>query len=322
MHLDLEDFPDDESLSRGMATVLGITKRQAGGPTILARTPNLYASTSTSEIVTCRTGDGTIMRFLCKYGARHGGGECRRQSDPVAYEGVVYRMVLHPLGLTVPRCYGTYREANVGRTWLVLEYLENTIRVSHDPSGEVMISAADWLGRFHAAAEAQTATEMTPLRRHDAAYYRERARRALEFSADRTSGWLQTVYERAERFVAPLLACASTVIHGEFYPQNVLVNTGRIAPVDWETAAVGAGEIDLASLVDGWPLEIARKCEEQYRHARWSSQPPHDFDLALAAARVYWPLRWLGYRRGWLPKRTRDHYLRDLRAAGERLELV
>jgi aminoglycoside phosphotransferase (APT) family kinase protein len=321
MDFDLEDTPDDESLKRGVATVLGMDEEQAGGLRILSRAQNLYASTSASEVVACRAADGRVMRLLCKYGGRHPTEDHHGHGDRAAYEAVVYRAVLQPLGLTVPRCYGSYREASTGRSWLVLEYLENPLRVSRDPSGEALISAAEWLGRFHAAAEARITAEM-PLRRHDAAYYRERARRALEFSAEPTSGWLQRVYERAESFAEPLLRRATTVIHGEFYPQNVLVHDGRVAPVDWETAAVAAGEIDLASLVEGWPARIARRSEQRYLRARWSSQSQRDFEHALAAARVYWPLHWLGDCRGWLPKATRDHYLSDLRAAAERLNLI
>ena len=91
-----------------------------------------------------------------------------------------------------------------------------------------------------------------------------------------------------------LLGSPTTVIHGEFYPSNVLRVGDAIRPVDWESAAVGAGEIDLASLVEGWPEKLARECVENYRGIRWPQGAPASFERVLDAARVYLALRWLG----------------------------
>ena len=40
--------------------------------------------------------------------------------------------------------------------------------------------------------------------------------------------------------------------HGEFTPHNVLWQGGRAVPIDWESAAFGAGEVDLAVLLDAF----------------------------------------------------------------------
>ena len=60
------------------------------------------------------------------------------------------------------------------------------------------------------------------------------------------------VCQRADEFIAQLLAAPRTMIHGEFYPGNILYEKGRICPVDWESAAIAAGELDLAALTEGW----------------------------------------------------------------------
>ena len=117
-----------------------------------------------------------------------------------------------------------------------------------------------------------------------------------------------------------LLAPPQTVIHGEYYPQNVLAQEGVIYPVDWESAAVAAGEIDLASLTEGWPAEFARRCEEEYALARWPEGAPPEFERTLAVARLYFPLRWLGHAGTLTPERSR--FLDRLRLAGERLGLI
>jgi thiamine kinase-like enzyme len=119
-----------------------------------------------------------------------------------------------------------------------------------------------------------------------------------------------------------LLDASLTVIHGEFYPENVLFHEGRVVPVDWETAALAAGEIDLASLVEGWPAVVASGCEQRYSRSRWPSGPPYDLERTLAAARAYWSLRWLGQGREWLDQEQRRRYLETLRNVAERLPIM
>jgi len=75
-----------------------------------------------------------------------------------------------------------------------------------------------------------------------------------------------------------------------------------------------------------------RRCEREYRKARWPNRIPEDFEEILAAARLYVNFRWLGDARlmtpsigpsGRLqvPKLTKK-FLKDLNAAGKILEYV
>ena len=69
-----------------------------------------------------------------------------------------------------------------------------------------------------------------------------------------------------------------------------------------ESAAVGPGEIDLATAGDGrWNPDVVDKCDAEYARARWPDGPPHDFSHRLAVARLYTQLRWLGDRSEWTP---------------------
>jgi len=134
--------------------------------------------------------------------------------------------------------------------------------------------------------------------------------------------WVPAVCERFSDLVPDLLAASQTVIHGEYYPKNILVRGQRICPVDWQSAAIAAGEVDLASLTEGhWPEDLVPRCESAYAGARWPGGPPASFERSLAAARLYWPLRWLGER----PERTagkRRGYFDVLLAAAQRLGLA
>ena len=99
---------------------------------------------------------------------------------------------------------------------------------------------------------------------------------------------------------------------------------GVIYPVDWESAAIAAGEIDLASLTDRWPSSIIEQCELEYQHARWPQGAPVEFERRLTTARLYLHFRWLGELRDahtahvWRFERRFE----DIRSLGEKLHLL
>jgi hypothetical protein len=316
--------PDLASLTRGLATLLCPGQSGSEEFTVLDRVPNLYASSAASEVVTCHTDGGRTIRVVCKYGHRGHVAEGHGHRHGLAYEAYLYRRILPALGAAVPHCYGTYEEPNERRTWLVLEHLDRALRVNLSPDPQAIVSAAGWVGRFHAAGERGTAREPAHLREYDADYYRGWAYRTLEFArrTGHATPWLRELCEHADGFIGPLLEAPVSVIHGELYPENLLCHEGRIIPIDWETAAVAAGEIDLASLIEAWPTDVARACEQEYQRSRWPLVIPQDFRRTLDAARVYWSLRWLGDRPEWLLDQHGRRYFRPLRAAGERLGLL
>jgi aminoglycoside/choline kinase family phosphotransferase len=237
--------------------------------------------------------DGTILRLFCKYS-----GELNYESHGhrggVAYEGEVYRRVLRHAGNSVPRFYGTYADVARGQTWLILEHVDNFLRAHEEP--DALITCAQWIGQFHAACEdLVTEPRASFLLSYDKKYFLGWAHRASHFAGPLhlRFPWLDSLCKSFEEFTEFLLSCRHTVIHGEFYPKNILVRDGGVYPVDWESAAVGAGEIDLAALTDGWAEKVTEKCELAYCQARWPGDAPQDFAQRLGAARVYLSFRWL-----------------------------
>jgi aminoglycoside phosphotransferase (APT) family kinase protein len=108
------------------------------------------------------------------------------------------------------------------------------------------------------------------------------------------------------------------LVHGELYPGNLLVGEFDVRPVDWQSVAIGRGEIDLASLLEGWSRVVPTDdLVASYRRRRWPGGAPEDFLDALAAARLYWPMRWLGDRPRWTLHPTRRGHVRTLRAAAQ-----
>ena len=63
--------------------------------------------------------------------------------------------------------------------------------------------------------------------------------------------------------------------------------------MDWETAAIGPGEIDLAVFTFDWDMEELHELEAAYVDARWGGEPPADFDERMLAARLYVSFHWI-----------------------------
>ena len=295
-------FPSLEVLSAGLRMVFGGQSSLAGQPTIMNRQQNVYASTFGSEVVTCCFVDGSELHLFCKYGFEYlDTGSCRRG---VPYEVEVYRQALGPLTLDAPRFYGAFDCETNGWACLVLEFLDDYVRVGKAIERDAMSLAARWIGRFHAVNERHVAQVPSSfLNSYDAEYYAAWMGR-VSTVPDRFRQlfpWLVSLCEHLDRLVELLLEAPRTVIHGELYPSNALIRDGRVYVVDWESAGTGAGELDLAALTQGpWSEEVLRECEQEYRLIRWPDGPPHDFDLTFTAARLYFGFRllfhWLRFR--------------------------
>ncbi|MEN8130978.1 MAG: hypothetical protein ABFS45_12450, partial [Pseudomonadota bacterium] len=213
-------YPQTRLLNKGLAAVFEQCGELHDRIEIIDRRANIEASTFPSEIVTCRLEGQRVVRLLCKYSIDldrevygHRGG--------VEYEARVYRSVLQQIELSVPRFYGIYEEPESDRSWLILGYLINTIRVSRTPDPDDLLKAAHWLGCFHAYNEARLKQGgLTFLRRYDAGYYLGWTHRALLFAKQRSRSlsWLHSLCARFETQVGELLSEPLTVIHGEFYP--------------------------------------------------------------------------------------------------------
>jgi hypothetical protein len=264
-------------------------------PGIVNRRPSEWISTHPSEVLICRRRDGTRVEVLMKYSTTWGPDPYGHHGR-LARESRVYATVLDRDPATTARLYGTGEDARNRSSWLAVEHLAGAERIHLFP--DAMPSAARWIGEFHARQEA-TLSPGPPgegLPAYDAAYYRDCARRtALLAGRDHQEfPWLRRVCERIDEVAALLLEASATVVHGEYYPKNILVRDGVVHPVDWETATLGAGEIDLACLTERWPEGVRRACERAYVAARWNGRPPDGFSRRLDAACSYLMLRWLG----------------------------
>lgn len=297
-----------------------------GRVTILHRSPSDYQSTFPCEIIVCRLADGEERSVFCKHGTSYETLTYGHKNG-VAYEAAVYREVLQYLPLTMPRFYGDFTDPARGETWLVIEYLSNCARLSLASDSETaMAQSAKWIAEFHARNGTQFRQDSVPfLQAYDREYFLGWARRTAQFGAplEKRYPWLSQLCVGFEEVADLLLRAPRTMIHGEYYPGNILIRGGSAYPVDWESAAVGAGEIDLASLIEGWSPEFVRRCVAEYQKARWpDGGVPTDFDRLLDSASLYLILRWTGERQEWTTGGGSTWLFEQLRSLGERLGIV
>jgi hypothetical protein len=317
-------LPDPDALSAGLNAIFGGNGSGYCPVTILDRTPVAYASTYPSEIVTCRVGDRGELTLYCKYMAGlsfdsygHRGG--------VPYETKVYRHILQPLGFSVPKFYGSYDDKTTGDTWLILGCVDPSLRLAKGPQPETILRAAEWVGRFHAVNEPRISmTALSFLNKYDSDYYFGWVRRTSLFagSLHQHFPWLTTLSKRFEECIDILLSASPTVIHGEYYPHNVLVRDGVVYPLDWESAAIAAGEIDLATLTEDWGPDIVQQCALEYRRTRWPEGSPAEFARRLAAAQLYLCFRWLGDQPNWTLAEGNRSYFEQMHSVGEELGFI
>jgi len=304
--------PDLTRLGRAMGELLP-------GAVILSRQANLFSSSFLSEVVTCRLAGGEEVRLFCKYGSGPDEATGYGHRGGVSYEAQVYRDLLLPLGMRTVPFYGTHFDQCKGTTWLVLGFQQGK-RIN-----KRLCLAARWIGEFQRAASARFRD--TPpgwLKRYDPVYYTQWARRTREFAEWLGLGltWMPQMSDGFESVAVDLLGLRPTAIHGELYPHNVILHADAAVPIDWESAAFGAGEIDLASLTEGWSAAELDQCLREYAAARWPEGLPEEFDPAFDAARLYLDFRWLGEEPAQLTDPESRWYLDDMIVRGQRLGLI
>jgi aminoglycoside phosphotransferase (APT) family kinase protein len=298
-----------------------LTRALGTGFRILHRSPSGSMSTHPAEIVRCRRNDGREVALLWKRGEGHEHSSGGHRRD-IAYEAAVYRRVLQPLAVA-PALYAA--EEGDG-AWLAIEYIEGgtTIDAAPEPV-EALKTATRWAAWFHEAnADRIAEPALAFVTRYDAAYYRGWAVRVSELAGfwHGRLPWLRELLTRFEVAAGEMVSGPLTVVHGELTPHNILVQNGCAFPVDWESAAIALGEIDVVSLTDKWPPDIVRSCESEYVQTRWPDGAPADFRRRLDLARLYWDLRWLGDRPEWTQSEKVGPRFEHLRDTAERLGLL
>jgi hypothetical protein len=308
----------------------------------ISRRPSAYRTSFALEELDVVLDDGVRLQLIFKDTSQQALSERARRAKPVFLadprrEIETYRRILKLSELGTAICYGAVVDPAADRYWL---FLERVPGIELYQAGDHLIweRAVQWLAGFHVRfAEAQArsvAQSQASLLVFDRAYYHLWLQRALEFAQGWPIGDQRRIAWLADRYdvvIDRLVALPTTVIHGEFYASNVLVQEAeggmRVCPVDWEMAAVGPGLIDLAALVaGGWSADERRQFGAVYHTVLTLPErggPILDELLTdLAFCRLHLAVQWLGWAGDWSPPREHAHdWLADAVSIAEELRL-
>lgn len=241
------------------------------GITEIGRAPFELATSYDIHMLTVSLADGGERKVILK----DFGASARPKNDWAerrVRERRVYETLLAGAGPGAARYYGSVWDENRGRYWLLLEYVDG------DPTAYCDLSqwgpAAAALGRLHAhfAPQADRLLEYDFLLRHDEAFYKATAGQALrdvEQLAPHLLGRLDRLLRRYDQLVPQMLDQPKTLIQGGCRAFNVLINVrpdpARVVILDWEEAAVGAGLMDVAYLLNGVKPPLLDQYLDAYR---------------------------------------------------------
>jgi thiamine kinase-like enzyme len=283
----------------------------------LERRPSPFRSSFVLEELDVRLEDGTRLQLVLKRLEWAALLEAARDAKPVFLqepmrEIQVYRNILAGFRLGTAICYGAVIDPKIDRYWLFLEKVPGT-ELYQLGDFSAWQQAARWLAGLHSRffGRAENLMRMAPLLRHDADFYRRWLERAREFSRSRTMTdsarqQIEWLARRYDRVIDRLTALPVTLIHGEFYASNILIQEAppyRVCPIDWEMAAVGPGLMDLAALTAGnWNAQERTALAEAYRsRLAGRAGPGHDFLVLLDHCRLQTAIQWLGWSPDWSP---------------------
>jgi hypothetical protein len=238
-------------------------------------------------------------------------------SDPQR-EIETYRSVLSRERLGTPVFYGAAVDPSRGQYWLFLERIPGT-RLKELGEFPIWELAARWLATLHLAYQSQVdlLKHTTHLLNYDRGYLERWIGRARQVSGGTaaTDRQIETLAQSYDALIDRLAALPVTLIHGEFYPSNILVRdtpTGpSVSPVDWEMAAVGPALLDLAAFTSGgWSDQKVIALARAYYDVAGPAFKLSSFDefmTALDGCRLFLAVQWLGWSTDWQPPPEHDY---------------
>lgn len=298
-----------------------------------------YATSSRLDELDVRCRDGSTIRLIAKYLGRTAMSEAARLAKPAALhsagrELAVYRHILAGADLGTPALIGGWTRDGDGEVGvMVLDRVEGT-PLSEIGDVNVWQATARWLARTHArfaGAVPRIPTSDSSARTSLVSYDREMlgaaARRGLERAAEQALGSAEMCVALGARLEYALRALSSatpTLVHGDFYPSNVVVTDDRIAVVDWELAGTGPAVLDLAALAaGGWSNRQRHDLIKAYHEESLAVRRTETLTALVRRvelASLCLALRWVGSATDWdAPDEHRRDWFADAVAVLARL---
>jgi Ser/Thr protein kinase RdoA (MazF antagonist) len=296
------------------ATVVGITTR-----------PLVASTSSMIDEVDVELSGGRRLDLIAKNVGPEGflGAATRVKPgflrDPLR-EIEVYGSLLRYGEHGTPAYFGAHAESRRDEYILLLERVRG-VELQTVEFSTTWLAAARWLAAFHNRSATGRRPALESLVSYDSEFFRlwpARAEANLgRLGADNARRRsLDRVINSYDRVVEVLTSLPSTVVHGEFYPSNVLVRErtaarppvgdNLICPVDWEMAGWGPGFVDLAALASGnWDEAQRRAFVGAYASGTTATQVSHatadELMLLLDHYLLHVAMQWLGWAADWTP---------------------
>jgi serine/threonine protein kinase len=244
-------------------------------------------------------------------------------------EVLIYRRLLADRRFGAPALYASFYDERQGHYWLFLEDLgEDTLKHGDH---EDWTAAIRLLAQIHGTylGRDDELRGLDCLGEQAVDYYHEiagRARRHIGLSGDRQGlARFDALMRRYGNLVADLVRQPRTLVHGDIFPDNLLLQPGpTVRLIDWESAAIGLGAWDLVRLLDGWGsdrADFAKAYQEELGRLTGTVVDRAAFGWTLTACAIVNSL----WHLGWEADACRDPefvdwLLKELEATWQQLE--
>lgn len=312
----------------------------------LRRRRSVYSSTYTIENLEVELARGRRLSLVFKNLSPSSLLEAAQEVRPrflynPLREIETYRSILDPQRFGTPICYGALYHPGQQRYWLFLERVRGPL-LWQVGEMETWRQAAQWMARLHTEFELRgkvpRPAKFAHLLTYDRRFLGVWASRAEDFlrkGAGEHTAKARRQFSRLvngyERLIDRLLALPQTLIHGEFYPSNIILRQAgqehRICPIDWEAAALGPSLMDLAALTSGdWNSDQKQDLVTAYREALvrvngWPPPLPELMEL-VECCQLHLAMQWLGWATDWSPpKMHARNWLDEVFRLAERVGL-
>jgi aminoglycoside phosphotransferase (APT) family kinase protein len=301
------DVPPDlpARLGRVLATAFGGERRVRA---VKAR-PSPFAGVWPADTVSVELErGGTVALWVKRLSAD---GDDHPDKSAPDREPRMYAELLCAPGLPVPRCYGCAHDPHTGERELVLEHIRDwDLRYQDIDTWELAVRALARLhGRF--ATRGDDLRDRGFLLRLDADYVRRWAHRAVDALHGPEPALARRLHARLDDYddVGTLVGGQTpTLVHNDLAPKNVVADTAhdppRICFIDWETAGVGCGGLDLVHLLHGLAPGPEQRLIEAYASEAGGALPSgEDRARLLTACRAHKTVFRLAHAPLWLHRR-------------------
>ena len=206
--------------------------------------------------------DGQTQKMIVR---QHGDVDLKLNSQVAADEFKLLQL-LHSAGLAVPTPYHLDQSGEIFSTpYIVIEYIEGKPEFAPAHGTDIILQLATYLSRIHQVDCSKLDVSFLP--QQEQRYADKLGERPTNVDESLDEGHIRDALEA----VWPLPQRNTPVLlHGDFWPGNILWKDGRlVAVIDWEDAALGDPLADVANgrleILWAFGIDAMQRFTQQYQ---------------------------------------------------------